>query len=61
MSISRNVGGFSNYLARIWASKLYSSIREGGKTALRFIPSAKSFAKKAETHFKGMLAPGTSI
>ena len=59
MSISRNVGGFSNYLARIWASKLYSSIREGGKTALRFIPSAKSFAKKAETHFKGMLAPGT--
>ena len=59
MSISRNVGGFSNYLARIWASKLYSSIREGGKIALRFIPSAKSFAKKAETHFKGMLAPGT--
>jgi len=59
MSISKNVGGFSNYLARIWASKLYSSVREGGKTALRFIPSAKSFAKRAETHFKGMLAPGT--
>ena len=59
MSISRNIGGFSNYLARIWASKLYTSIREGGKTALRFIPSAKNFAKRAETHFKGMLAPGT--
>ena len=59
MSISKNTGGFSNYLARIWASKLYTSIREGGKTALRFIPSAKSFAKKAETHLKGMLAPGT--
>jgi len=59
MSISKNIGGFSNYLARIWASKLYTSIREGGKTALRFIPSAKKFAKRAETHFKGMLAPGT--
>lgn len=59
MSISKNIGGFSNYLARIWASKFYTSIREGGKTALRFIPSAKNFAKKAETHFKGMLAPGT--
>ena len=59
MSISKNIGGFSNYLARIWASKFYTSIREGGKTALRFIPSAKNFAKRAETHFKGMLAPGT--
>ena len=59
MSISRNTGGFSNYLARIWASKFYTSIREGGKTALRLIPSAKNFAKRAETHFKGMLAPGT--
>ena len=59
MSISRNTGGISNYLARIWSSKIYTSIREGGKTALRFIPSAKNFAKKAETHFKGMLTPGT--
>ena len=59
MSISKNIGGFSNYLARIWASKFYTAIREGGKTALRFIPSAKNFAKRAETHFKGMLAPGT--
>ena len=47
MSISKNIGGFSNYLARIWASKFYTSIREGGKTALRFIPSAKNFAKRA--------------
>ncbi len=59
MSISKNIGGISNYLARIWSSKFYTSIREGGKTALRFIPSAKNFAKRAETHFKGMLAPGT--
>ena len=59
MSISKNTGGFSNYLAKIWASRFYTSIREGGKTALRFIPSAKNFAKRAETHFKGMFTPGT--
>ena len=59
MSISKNTGGFSNYLAKIWASKFYTSIRESGKTALRFIPSAKDFAKRAETHFKGMFTPGT--
>ena len=59
MSISKNTGGFSNYLAKIWASRFYTSIREGGKTALRFIPSAKNFAKRAETHFKGMFPPGT--
>ena len=59
MSISKNTGGFSNYLAKIWASRFYTTIREGGKTALRFIPSAKNFAKRAETHFKGMFTPGT--
>jgi 1-deoxy-D-xylulose-5-phosphate synthase len=59
MSISKNTGGFSNYLAKIWASRFYTSIRESGKTALRFIPSAKDFAKRAETHFKGMFTPGT--
>ena len=59
MSISKNTGGFSNYLAKIWASKFYTSVRESGKTALRFIPSAKDFAKRAETHFKGMFTPGT--
>jgi len=59
MSISKNIGGLSNYLARIWSSRWYTQIREGGKMALRLIPSAKNFASKAEEHIKGMVAPGT--
>ena len=59
MSISKNIGGLSNYLARIWSSRWYTQIREGGKMALRMIPSARKFASKAEEHIKGMVAPGT--
>ncbi len=59
MSISKNIGGLSNYLARIWSSRWYTQIREGGKMALRLIPSARKFASKAEEHIKGMIAPGT--
>ena len=59
MSISKNIGGLSNYLARIWSSRWYTQIREGGKMALRLIPSARNFASKAEEHIKGMVAPGT--
>ena len=59
MSISKNIGGLSNYLARIWSSRWYTQIREGGKMALRLIPSARKFASKAEEHIKGMVTPGT--
>lgn len=58
MSISNNIGGISNYLNKIWSSNWYMQIRESGKKALRFIPSAKKFASKAEIHFKGMFTPG---
>ena len=58
MSISNNTGGISNYLARIWSSEWYIQAREGGKSVLRMIPSAKRFAKKTETHIKGFLSPG---
>ena len=59
MSISENVGGLKNYLAKIWASPLYNQIRQGGKTVLRFIPAATRLARKAEIQAKGMLTPGT--
>ena len=58
MSISNNIGGISNYLNKIWSSKWYTQIREGGKKAMKYIPSAKRFASKAEIHFKGMFTPG---
>ena len=32
MSISENVGALNNHLARLMSGKLYTTIREGGKT-----------------------------
>ena len=59
MSISENIGGLRNYLTRIWASKTYNRIRESGKSVLTYLPGAKDFARKAEIHAKGMVAPGS--
>ena len=59
MSISENIGGMRNYLARIWASKTYNRIRESGKSVLTYLPGAREFARKAEIHAKGMVAPGS--
>ncbi len=59
MSISPNVGGFSTYLSKIWASKFYNSLREGSKQVLGKIPPAWEFARRTEEHFKGFMSPGT--
>lgn len=59
MSISKNVGGLSNYLARILSGRVYSGVREGGKKALSHIPGALELARRAEEHMKGMIIPGT--
>lgn len=59
MSISKNVGGMSKYLARILSGKFYASAREGSKRVLENIPSAWEFARRAEEHVKGMVVPGT--
>ncbi|MDL2200237.1 1-deoxy-D-xylulose-5-phosphate synthase [Halopseudomonas aestusnigri] len=59
MSISRNVGGLSNYLAKILSSRTYSHMREGSKKVLSKIPPAWELARKTEEHAKGMLVPGT--
>ncbi len=59
MSISANVGGLSNYLARILSGKLYLTAREGSKKVLSTIPSMWELAKRAEEHMKGMVIPGT--
>ncbi len=59
MSISPNVGGLSNYLARILSGQLYTSMRAGSKKVLSKIPSMWEFARRAEEHFKGMVVPGT--
>ncbi|MFD1382187.1 1-deoxy-D-xylulose-5-phosphate synthase [Rhodanobacter aciditrophus] len=59
MSISKPVGALSSSLARIWASKTYENIREGGRKVFSGLPSALELARKAEEHMKGMVAPGT--
>lgn len=59
MSISPNVGGFSTYLSKIWASKFYNSLREGSKSVLEKIPPMWEFARRTEEHFKGFMSPGT--
>ncbi len=59
MSISKNVGGLSNYLARILSGRFYSGVREGGKKALSHMPGVLELARRAEEHMKGMIIPGT--
>jgi 1-deoxy-D-xylulose-5-phosphate synthase len=59
MSISNNVGGMSNYLARILSGKLYTTMREGSKKVLGKMPSVWELAQRAEEHMKGMVIPGT--
>ena len=59
MSISRNVGGMSNYLARLLSGRVYSTMRESGKRMLSAVPPVRELARRAEEHFKGMVVPGT--
>ncbi len=59
MSISPNVGGLSNYLAKVLSGKLYSSMREGGKKVFKNMPAVSELARRTEEHMKGMVVPGT--
>lgn len=59
MSISKNVGGMANYLAKLLSGSFYASAREGSKRVLEKIPPAWEIAKRAEEHVKGMMIPGT--
>lgn len=59
MSISPNVGGLSNYLAKLLSGKMYSSMRESSKKVLGKMPSVWELARRTEEHMKGMVVPGT--
>lgn len=59
MSISHSQGGLNTYFSRIWASKLYTNLREGAKPVLNKIPKGREIARKTEEYMKGMVAPGT--
>lgn len=59
MSISRNVGGLSNYLAKLLSSHTYNMVREGGKKVFSHLPNARELIRKTEEHAKGLLISGT--
>ncbi len=59
MSISEPVGAFNNYLAKILSSRLYNTVRRGGKEVLSRLPPVHDLAKALEEHMKGMVLPGT--
>lgn len=59
MSISHNVGGLSNYFAKLLSSRTYNQVRDSSKKVLKGAPQLMALAKKTEEHFKGMIAPGT--
>lgn len=59
MSISPPVGAFRNHLARVLSGKLYTSVREGGKSALSSLPQLSELVGRWEEHMKGMVMPGT--
>jgi 1-deoxy-D-xylulose-5-phosphate synthase len=56
MSIGHNTGGLASYFAKIWASKTYIAMREGGKKVLKKIKPAWDLAKRTEEHMKGMVS-----
>ena len=59
MSISENVGAFSNYFARVLSGKVYATLRKGGKKVLSRMPTVWELARRSEEHMKGMVLPGT--
>jgi 1-deoxy-D-xylulose-5-phosphate synthase len=59
MSISEPVGALNNHLARLLSSRMYDNVRRGGKEVLSLVPPVRQFAKRFESHTKGMVLPGT--
>ena len=59
MSISEPVGAINQYFAKVLASRLYNTVRRGGKEVLSKLGPVHELAKRAEEHVKGMVLPGT--
>ena len=58
MSISPNVGALTNRFAQLLSSRLYATVREGGKKVLSAVPPVQELARRAEEHVKGLIVPG---
>ena len=58
MSISPNVGALTNRFAQLLSSRLYATVREGGKKVFSRMPPIREIARRAEEHVKGLIVPG---
>ena len=58
MSISKNVGGLSNYLANVWGSKTYKKLKSSGKRALQKMPYALHLSRNIKDGIKNAVMPG---
>ena len=58
MSISRNKGGLSDYLAKIWASKSYRKLKSSGKSVLSKLPYALHISRNLKEGIKSAIMPG---
>ncbi|KAA6183401.1 1-deoxy-D-xylulose-5-phosphate synthase [Thiohalocapsa marina] len=59
MSISPPVGAISGHLARLLSGRVYTSMREGSKSALAGMPQLRELVGRWEEHMKGMVMPST--
>ncbi len=59
MSISPNVGALNKHLTRLFSGRLYTGMRDGSKQVLRNLPPMMEFARRAESHMKGMVTPSS--
>ena len=59
MSISPNVGALTNRFSQLLSSRLYATVKEGGKKVLRGMPPIREIARRTEEHVKGLIVPGT--
>ena len=58
MSISKNKGGLSDYLAKIWASKSYKKLKSSGKSVLSKLPYALHISRNLKDGIKSVIMPG---
>jgi len=58
MSISKNKGGLSDYLAKVWASKSYKILKSSGKKVLKNLPFGLHISRSLKDGLKSAVMPG---
>lgn len=58
MSISKNKGGLSDYLAKVWASKSYKKLKSSGRKVLKNLPFGLHISRSLKDGLKSAVMPG---